>query len=187
MRSHMPSASSQQEITCATLQVPLSPGQTDEQALAAQALSAILPSAITARFFAAPSFGALDINSSVQTLRDACHRAMSGNLSDMETMLAAQAYALNNIFGELARMALVNIGQNSSVFDGLMRLAFKAQAQCRCTTLALAEIQHPRSTSFVKQTNIAQGHQQVNNCPYESVSGEPPSENPENPTKRTIG
>ena len=42
-------------------------------------------------------------------------------------------------------------------------LALKAQAQCRATLEALAEIKNPRPVSFVKQANIANGPQQVNN------------------------
>ena len=44
-----------------------------------------------------------------------------------------------------------------------LRLALKAQAQCRATVEALAEIKNPRPVAFVKQANIAQGPQQVNN------------------------
>jgi hypothetical protein len=39
----------------------------------------------------------------------------------------------------------------------------KPQAQCRATIEALAEIKNPRPVAFVKQANIAQGPQQVNN------------------------
>lgn len=163
MSSPTPPDAPQPPVGASVLEVPVSPGQTPEQAIAALALSATLPNAMTARFFAAPSFGPLDINASVDALQSACNQATSGNLADMEALLAAQAYALNNIFNELARMALANIGQGAPAFDLLMRLAFKAQAQCRCTTQALAYIKHPRAVAFVKQANIAQGPQQVNN------------------------
>ena len=43
------------------------------------------------------------------------------------------------------------------------RQALKAQAQCRATLEALAEIKNPRPVAFVKQANISGGHQQVNN------------------------
>ena len=42
-------------------------------------------------------------------------------------------------------------------------MAFKAQSQCRATVEALAEITNPRAVAFVKQDNIANGPQQVNN------------------------
>jgi hypothetical protein len=39
----------------------------------------------------------------------------------------------------------------------------KAQAQCRVTLVALAEMKNPRPVAFVQQANIAAGLQQVNN------------------------
>ena len=45
----------------------------------------------------------------------------------------------------------------------LLRSDLKAQAQCRATLEALAEIKNPHPVAFVKQANISSGHQQVNN------------------------
>jgi hypothetical protein len=44
-----------------------------------------------------------------------------------------------------------------------MRFALKVQNQCRGTLQALVQLKQPSNTIFVKQANIAQGHQQVNN------------------------
>lgn len=174
MPSPTSSELSQQQTTADVLQVLVAPGQSAGQALAALALSAAVPNAMTARFFASASFGPLDINASVETLQAACNRAADGNLADMEAMLAAQVYALNNIFNELARKALVHLGEGPAVFDSLMRLAFKAQAQCRSTTQALADIKHPRPVAFVKQANIAHGPQQINNSAMQSAAESKP-------------
>ena len=57
----------------------------------------------------------------------------------------------------------MNAGEYINAADTYMRLALKAQAQCRSTLEALAEIKNPRPVSFVKQANIANGPQQVNN------------------------
>jgi len=62
-----------------------------------------------------------------------------------------------------------------------MRLALKAQSQCRATLETLAAIKNPTPVTFVKQANVAHGPQQVNNGP----PSEPPSraresENPPN-------
>jgi len=54
-----------------------------------------------------------------------------------------------------------------------MRLALKAQSQCRTTLETLAEIKNPRAVAFVKQANIAGGHQQVNNHAPESPGKAP--------------
>jgi hypothetical protein len=71
------------------------------------------------------------------------------------------------MFTSLARRAANNEGLKQ--FQVNLTLALKAQAQCRSTLEALAEIKNPRPISFVKQANIAQGHQQVNNT-YASAS-----------------
>jgi hypothetical protein len=44
-----------------------------------------------------------------------------------------------------------------------MRLALKAQSQCRATIETRAEIKNPRPIAFAQQANIANGPQQVNN------------------------
>jgi hypothetical protein len=44
-----------------------------------------------------------------------------------------------------------------------MRLGLKAQSQCRTTIEALALLKNPPNVAFVRQANIANGHQQVNN------------------------
>jgi len=52
-----------------------------------------------------------------------------------------------------------------------LRLAPKAQSQCRTTWESLAEIKNPRAVAFVRQANIAHGLQQVNN----GTGPEPPA------------
>jgi iron only hydrogenase large subunit-like protein len=47
--------------------------------------------------------------------------------------------------------------------QALMNLAFKAQNQSRLTLQALLGLKQPKRSTFVKQANIAHGHQQVNN------------------------
>jgi hypothetical protein len=70
---------------------------------------------------------------------------------------------LNVVFCELARRAALHLEQNLPAAEIVLRLALKAQAQSRSTVEALAEIKNPRPVAFVKQANIAQGPQQVNN------------------------
>ena len=56
----------------------------------------------------------------------------------------------------------MNTGEYLDATDRYMRLALKAQAQCRATVETLAEIKNP-PTLFARQANIAHGPQQVNN------------------------
>jgi hypothetical protein len=43
-----------------------------------------------------------------------------------------------------------------------LRLALKAQSQCRATLETLAAIRNPQPVAFVRQANIAHGPQQLN-------------------------
>ena len=82
-----------------------------------------------------------------------------------ETMLVSQMIALDAMFNQLAIKAV-----NAEYMDGMAtytKLALKAQAQARCTAEALAMIKNPQP--YIRQANIAQGHQQVNNM-YASTS-----------------
>jgi hypothetical protein len=47
-------------------------------------------------------------------------------------------------------------------YEAFMKLAFKAQSQCRSTLQALSDIKNP-SVVYAKQANITNGNQQINN------------------------
>src|ERR1017187_7567322 len=109
--------------------------------------------------------GDLDISGLIDELRQQAATASSGDLKRQEAMLAIQAHTLDTIFNELARRSSTNLGGYLEAADRYMRLALKAQSQCRATIETLAEIKNPRPVAFVNQANIANGPQQVNNCP----------------------
>jgi hypothetical protein len=88
---------------------------------------------------------------------------LRGDLTDAERMLMAQATTLDVIFNLLARRAAFGVGQSIGACDAYLRLAFKAQSQCRATLETLSLVKHPRPVSFVRQANFANGPQQVNN------------------------
>jgi hypothetical protein len=126
-------------------------------------LSPIVGNAVTARTFTKGVFGNFDLTDSVAVIAEFAAKAKKNDLSDAEAMLIAQATALNAIFSELARRAAVNMGEYLQATETYLRLALKAQAQCRATLQTLAEIKSPHPVAFVKQANIANGPQQVNN------------------------
>ena len=96
-------------------------------------------------------------------LRKAGDAVATGDMGNCERMLSAQAHALDTIFANLARRAAANMGEGYlQASDTYMRLALRAQAQCRATLETLATIKNP-PVVFAKQANIAAGHQQVNN------------------------
>ncbi|KXU90176.1 hypothetical protein CI15_07110 [Paraburkholderia monticola] len=90
-------------------------------------------------------------------------RVKQGDLSGVEAMLISQAHALDAIFTGLATQASEYAEKYPGVTDTYLRLALKAQSQCRTTLEALADIKNPRPFAFVRQANIANGPQQVNN------------------------
>ena len=96
-------------------------------------------------------------------MRDQAEAVRHGNLAGVEALLMSQALSLNSIFSSMAGRAHSNMGHHLDATDRHMRLALKAQAQCRSTLEALAEIKQPRSVLIAKQANIAHGSQQVNN------------------------
>jgi len=121
-----------------------------------------LRGAIASRAYAVPMFGAgVDLSTYASLLREQNAEMLNGDLSRVETMLMTQANTLDMIFNQLARKAAFCEYMNQ--FQVHLSLALKAQAQSRATLEALAEIKHPRPVAFVKQANITNGPQQVNN------------------------
>lgn len=49
-----------------------------------------------------------------------------------------------------------------------MKLALKAQSQCRSTLQAISKIKNPMIVGYVRQANVAYGPQQVNNMIQEN-------------------
>jgi len=113
----------------------------------------------------------LDLDACVRTLKATAKQVTDGDNSDLEGMLSAQAMALNSVFTNLARRA--NDTNHMQQLETFMRLALKAQNQCRATIDTLAQIKHPRQTVFARQANIANGHQQVNNTLNQGTEQQP--------------
>ena len=77
-------------------------------------------------------------------------------------MLYSQAVALNMMFASLSMKA--SIQTNVDVRQTLTNLCLKSQNQSRNTIQTLINLKQPNQTSFIKQqTNVAGGHQQINN------------------------
>jgi hypothetical protein len=106
--------------------------------------------------------GELTLDALIVELRQQCDKVHGGDLHRAEAMLMAQAHTLDAIFGDCARRAARNMGEYLNAAETYLRLALKAQAQCRATLETLANIKNP-PTVFARQANIAHGPQQVNN------------------------
>ena len=94
-------------------------------------------------------------------LRATFNEVKGGDLHTLEAMLIGQATALQTIFTSLARRAQSQEYQKN--LEAFLGLALKAQAQSRATISALVDLKYPRQATFVKQANIANGPQEVNN------------------------
>lgn len=105
----------------------------------------------------------LDVHCLVGEMRRQTKLVNDGDLSRVEAMLIAQAHSLDAMFNEFARRARLNMGEYLEATETYMRMALKAQSQCRATLQTLGEIKIPRSIAFIRQANLANGPQQVNN------------------------
>ena len=145
-------------------------GDSESQMLAALSTR----SALTATTYKAFS-GAGDtvqVTDLMGELRKAGDEVADGNMSRVEKMLAQQALTLDAIFNNMALRS-----HTQTTFKGievLMRLALKAQAQARSTAEALALLKNPMP--YIKQANIAHGHQQINNAQQATGAGSSQSE-----------
>ena len=109
-----------------------------------------------------------NFQSTMQVLEKTIQQIQSGDLSKIEEMYISQAVALEVMFTSLARRAKAQ--DKLLQYETHMRLALKAQNQSRATLQALVQLKQPSQTTFVKQANIAQGHQQVNNLAEKNIT-----------------
>lgn len=98
----------------------------------------------------------------MEELSAQCASVSAGNLERPEAWLVTQAQTLDALFQDLIRMAYDNMPRFDPA-ERLLRLAFKAQSQSRATIETLALVKNPPSATFVRQANLANGPQQVNN------------------------
>jgi len=105
-------------------------------------------------------FGEQSIGDLIDTLLSSINEVSGGDMGRCEAMLLGQAHALQSIFMNLSRRA--NAQEYMKNFEIYLRLALKAQSQCRATLETLATIKNP-PVIYAKQANIANGPQQVNN------------------------
>jgi hypothetical protein len=129
-------------------------------------------------------FGGLDAGEVGQLavhLKDGMNDVSKNDLSSCEAMLYCQAHVLQAIFIASAHRGTLSEEWFPN-YEAHMRLALKAQSNCRATLETLATIKNPRVV-FARQANIAQGPQQVNNAmmpPGEPRAGAGKTEKPQN-------
>ena len=139
------------------LRVELQHGDSQSEKLAALATDG----ALTAITLQAYSGGGkeLGVTELLAAMRKAGDETVAGDMGRFERVLTHQFLTLDALFNNLAQRS----GRQDS-FKGievLMRLALKAQSQARATAETLALMKNPMP--YIKQANIANGPQQVNN------------------------
>lgn len=112
----------------------------------------------------------LDVAALVRPLRDQATAAVGGNLAHGEAMLMNQAVALQSLFTRLAERGMKY--DTLPAIDAHLRLALRAQSQCRATLETLAAMKNPGAIAFVTQANIGQAVQVNNGTPRPSRTGE---------------
>ena len=139
------------------------PGNSEAAALARTALRPTVQAGITATKLLAPSFPEPDLGELIKCLLENVAATAKGDLSRAEAMLVSQAQTLDLLFHKLTRQAVHNIGSYPETVALYMKLALRAQSQCRAVAETLHEMKYPRPVAFFQQANIANGPQQVNN------------------------
>ena len=118
-----------------------------------------IAAAFTGRSFVGnPYLGEADLFTFGGAVLDEIGRA--GNLKTASQTLAAQAMSLDTIFTEMARRSELNMVDYPEASERYMRLALKAQSNCRSTLEALAKLHQPRE-QIVKHIHVNEGGQAV--------------------------
>lgn len=93
-------------------------------------------------------------------LREQAAAISNGDMRQAESMLTCQATALQVLFARMTERAMAQ--SHMPNFEAFMRLALRAQSQCRATLETLAAIKNPPIV-FARQANVTTGPQQINN------------------------
>ena len=105
-------------------------------------------------------FKEVDVPILMDIIRKQAGAVQGGDMSQAEAMLANQATALQTLFARLVERGMCQ--STMPILETFMKLALRAQNQCRATLETLAAIKNP-PVVFARQANFANGPQQVNN------------------------
>ncbi len=143
--------------------VAKAPDPTEQERLKQMTRGSIRPSlnaAVVMDSFSGNILGKPDMRELIDALAESINTVNGGDMAPVEAMLYGQAQALQTVFTSLARRAAQQ--EYLKQYETYMRIALKAQNQCRMTLETLATVKNPPIV-YAKQANISQGPQQVNN------------------------
>ncbi|WP_394791522.1 hypothetical protein [Rhodoferax sp.] len=142
-----------------TLSIPPQPGKTKAQTVTAATLSPSVGAALVVAQVTHQE-SALDLLEVANYFKAAAVTAADGDLKPLQEMLAVQARSMDLLFNDFLRHS--SLQASHDVRERYIKLAFKAQSQCRATVETLAVIQQGPAV-FARNANINNGQQQVNN------------------------
>lgn len=152
------------------LKVALHQDEDSDAAMARVVARPQVQAAVTIQMFEGSN---LEVNALVKELSDQVEAVNRGSLVRAEGMLISQAHTLDELFNNLARRSHRNMeGGFPQAAETYLRLALKAQTQCRATLETLAAVKNP--PVFAKQANINNGGQQQINNGVPAPAGEKP-------------
>jgi hypothetical protein len=122
------------------------------------------------------SYGDLSLAGLINALVEQTNASIDGDMRRSEAMLTTQAHTLDAIFNNLAKRAIDT--KYMANLDTYLKLALRAQSQCRTTWEALSAIKNPPVMGYVRQANIAHGPQQVNNSTPDDTPHARENQNP---------
>ena len=144
-----------------TKQLTRSSDQSEKQEMASTAVMSEINAAAVVDAFNIINADNVELPDVVNAIVASAEKVKTGDMSDMEAMLVSQSIALQSIFVHLAKKAAKQ--PKLTHYQTFLTLALKAQSQSRATIATLTELKFPRQVTFMRQSNIANGPQQVCN------------------------
>jgi hypothetical protein len=118
----------------------------------------------------------IDFNEAGVQLKLMTDAVKNGDLSALESLLISQANLLHHWFCRYITLAFT--GTNMEVVLARYYLALKMQEQCRKSIATIGALKMPRQTAFIKQQNVAQNQQVIEQMQITNNTAPPPvSEN----------
>jgi hypothetical protein len=145
------------------LEIEAEPGESEGTSFARVSLDPVIRHANLAMSLASQAFGdgnKPSMMASTEALQSTVAKAEAGDMRMASRLLASQAVTLDTMFTELARRAANNMGSYPDAADRYMRLALRAQSNCRTTVDALAKLHQPREQT-VRHVHVNEGGQAV--------------------------
>ena len=108
--------------------------------IAAQAVDpCVTSSMVVSAFWQEARVSEIDPKAGYDAIRDEADAVRDGVMTSAQATLVGQALALNAIFAELARRGAAALNRPGNAAEKYLRLAMKAQSQCRATLNVLSD------------------------------------------------